>query len=102
MVRHYLWTDGMPRAINYILQAAKGLDAAFKKGVVHRDIKPQNLLVSNKGVVKIADFGLSRSSDAPTITSSDKFMGTAYYSAPEQVESGHTADVRADLYSLAV
>ncbi|HZS77567.1 MAG TPA: FHA domain-containing serine/threonine-protein kinase [Ktedonobacteraceae bacterium] len=104
-LKWYVTTYGpmeLPRAINYILQAAKGLDAAFKKGVVHRDIKPQNLLVSNKGVVKIADFGLSRSADAPTITSSDKFMGTAYYSAPEQVESGHTADIRADLYSLAV
>ena len=90
------------RALNYIIQAAEGLDAAFKAGIVHRDIKPLNILVSNKGVVKIVDFGLSRSMDTPTITTSNKFMGTAYYSAPEQVQQGHTADVRADLYSLAV
>src|SRR6266702_1177415 len=90
------------RALNYILQAAEGLDAAYKKRVVHRDIKPQNILVSNKEVVKIVDFGLSRSKDSPTITGSDKFMGTAFYTAPEQVMSGHTADIRSDLYSLAV
>jgi serine/threonine protein kinase len=90
------------RALNYIIQAAEGLEAAYRRGVVHRDIKPQNLLVSNKGVVKIADFGLSRSNESPTITGSDKFMGTAYYSAPEQVMSGHSADTRSDLYSLAV
>ena len=90
------------RALNYTIQAAEGLDAAFKAGIVHRDIKPLNILVSNKGVVKIVDFGLSRSMDTPTITTSNKFMGTAYYSAPEQVQQGHTADVRADLYSLAV
>lgn len=90
------------RALNYIIQAAEGLEAAYRRGVVHRDIKPQNLLVSNKGVVKIADFGLSRSEESPTITGSDKFMGTAYYSAPEQVMSGHSADTRSDLYSLAV
>jgi serine/threonine protein kinase len=89
-------------AIHYILQAAQGLDAAYKIGVVHRDIKPQNILISNKGVVKIVDFGLSRSKDSPTITSSDKFMGTAYYTAPEQVMSSHSADIRSDLYSLGI
>lgn len=90
------------RAINFMLQAADGLDAASKKGVVHRDIKPQNLLINNKGVVKIADFGLSRSLGSPTITGSDKFLGSAYYTAPEQVQHGHSADTRSDLYSLAI
>jgi serine/threonine protein kinase len=90
------------RGFDYIIQAAEGLDIAFKAGVVHRDIKPQNILISNKGVVKIADFGLARSSSTPTITTTDKFMGTAYYSSPEQMQSGHDADIRSDLYSLAI
>ena len=90
------------RGFDYIIQAAEGLDIAFKAGVVHRDIKPQNILISNKGVVKIADFGLARSTSTPTITTSDKFMGTAYYSSPEQMQSGHNADIRSDLYSLAI
>jgi serine/threonine protein kinase len=89
------------RVLDYVHQAAEGLDAAYKRGVVHRDIKPQNILINNKGVVKIADFGLSRSKDMLTITASDKFMGTAYYVAPEQVESSHEVDTRADLYALS-
>src|SRR5437667_1328706 len=104
-LKFYITTHGPIEpllAIHYILQAAQGLDAAFKIGVVHRDIKPQNILINNKGVVKIVDFGLSRSKESPTITSSDKFMGTAYYTAPEQVMSSHAADIRSDLYSLGV
>ncbi|HLQ10224.1 MAG TPA: protein kinase [Ktedonobacteraceae bacterium] len=104
-LKWYIQTYGpvdVLRGLNYIIQAAEGLDAASKAGVVHRDIKPQNILISNKGVVKIADFGLSRSSNTPTITTSDKFMGTAYYSSPEQMQHGHDADTRSDLYSLAV
>lgn len=90
------------RALDYVYQACEGLNAAYKNGVVHRDLKPQNILVNNKGVVKIADFGLSRGQDMFTITHSDKFMGTAYYVAPEQIVSSHAVDTRADLYSLTV
>lgn len=88
------------RALDYVYQVCEGLNAAYKIGVVHRDLKPQNILVNNKGVVKIADFGLSRGQDMFTITHSDKFMGTAYYVAPEQIISSHEVDTRADLYSL--
>ena len=88
------------RALDYVHQVAEGLDAAYKRGVVHRDIKPQNILLNNKGIIKIVDFGLSRSKDMQTITH-DKFMGTAYYAAPEQVHSSHAVDTRADLYALS-
>lgn len=89
------------RALDYIYQAAQGLHAAYQCGVVHRDIKPQNILINNKGIIKIVDFGLSRRTDMETITQSDKFMGTAYYAAPEQVLSSHEVDTRADLYALS-
>ncbi len=89
------------RALQYAQQIAEGLDTAYKHGVVHRDIKPQNILINTKGVVKITDFGLARSRETVTLTQSNVFMGTAYYISPEQAESGRSADSRSDLYSVA-
>src|SRR5579863_7391444 len=89
------------RALNYTRQIAEGLDIAYKQGVVHRDIKPQNILVNTHEVVKITDFGLARSRETVTLTQSNVFMGTAYYISPEQAESGRSADTRSDLYSVA-
>src|SRR5258706_3604269 len=89
------------RALHYARQIAEGLDTAYKHGVVHRDIKPQNIVINSKDVVKITDFGLSRSRETVTLTQSNVFMGTAYYIPPEQAESGHSADTRSDLYSVA-
>ncbi len=89
------------RALNYAQQIAEGLDTAFKHGVVHRDIKPQNILINTKEVVKITDFGLARSRETVTLTQTNVFMGTAYYISPEQAESGRSADTRSDLYSVA-
>ena len=88
-------------ALNYTRQIAEGLDMAYEHGVVHRNIKPQDILINSKGVVKIADFGLARSRETMTLTQSNVFLGTAYYISPEQAESGHSADIRSDLYSLA-
>ncbi len=89
------------RALNYARQIAEGLDSAYKQGVVHRDIKPQNILINSKDMVKITDFGLARGRDTVTLTQSNVFMGTAYYISPEQAESGRSADTRSDLYSVA-
>jgi serine/threonine protein kinase len=89
------------RALNYARQIAEGLDTAYKQGVVHRDIKPQNILINTKDIVKITDFGLARGRDTITLTQSNVFMGTAYYISPEQAESGRSADTRSDLYSVA-
>ena len=83
-----------------ILPDAGGVAAAADRGVVHRDVKPQNLLLSADGVVKLTDFGLARSHESRDITVTGFFVGTPFYVAPEQVENSRRADVRADLYSL--
>ena len=104
-LKYYITTSGRIealRALNYARQIAEGLEIAHKHEVVHRDIKPQNILINNVGVVKITDFGMARSEDTATITETDDLMGTPYYISPEQVESGHSADIRSDLYSLAI
>ncbi len=103
-LKYYLINDGQLdalRALNYAHQIAEGLEAAYKQGVVHRDIKPQNILINSKDMVKITDFGLARGKDTVTLTQSNVFMGTAYYISPEQAESGRSADTRSDLYSVA-
>jgi serine/threonine protein kinase len=104
-LKYHILTNGPMeplRALGYTRQIAEGLDAAYKQSVVHRNIKPQDILVNAEDIVKIVDFGLARTHDMPAITQENVFLGTAYYIAPEQAESGRSADTRSDLYSLAV
>jgi serine/threonine protein kinase len=89
------------RALRYAHQITEGLDIAYKQGVVHRDIKPQNILINTKDVVKITDFGLARGWGTVTLTDDNVFLGTPYYISPEQAKSGRSADIRSDLYSVA-
>lgn len=89
------------RAVDIVVQACRGLDYAHRNGVVHRDVKPGNLLVSDSGVVKLADFGIARATGQSSITQVGSVLGTAAYLAPEQAH-GEEAGPRADLYSLGV
>ena len=97
---------GFCDAAEYIRQAALGLDHAHEAGMVHRDVKPGNLLVDPNGVVKVLDLGLARfftgdeTEDALTLRHDEKVLGTADYLAPEQALDSHMVDARADIYSL--
>jgi eukaryotic-like serine/threonine-protein kinase len=89
-------------ALSIVSHACRGLDYAHRNGVVHRDIKPGNLLRSEEGTVKVADFGIARNmGDESSITQVGSVLGTAAYLAPEQAH-GEEAGPRADLYALGV
>jgi len=89
------------RAMDIVAQTAAGLHAAHLAGLVHRDIKPGNLLLSRSGIVKITDFGISHAAGSAPITSTGALVGTAGYLAPERV-GGAPATPASDLYSLGV
>jgi serine/threonine protein kinase len=89
------------QGVEIISQACRGLDYAHRNGVVHRDVKPGNLLVSDADVVKLADFGIARAMGQSSITQVGSVLGTAAYLAPEQAR-GEEAGPRADIYSLGV
>jgi serine/threonine-protein kinase len=89
------------QTVEIITQSCRGLDYAHRNRVVHRDVKPGNLLVSDAGGVKLADFGIARATDQSSITQVGSVLGTAAYLAPEQAR-GEEAGPRSDLYSLGV
>jgi WD40 repeat protein/tRNA A-37 threonylcarbamoyl transferase component Bud32 len=89
-------------ACHYAMETAQGLEYLHRQGMVHRDIKPQNLMLTRDNHIKILDFGLARLALEvwTTVTRDDSLLGTADYLAPEQAREAHTVDVRADIYSL--
>ncbi len=87
------------RALQVAAAVARALQAAHKKGIIHRDIKPQNILLTPEGEVKVADFGIARAATGTTIVHTNTIIGSAHYFAPEQARGGFT-DVKSDLYSL--
>ena len=87
-------------AIELLLGASRGLQAALERGIVHRDVKPSNLLIANSDTLKIVDFGLSKDLDADaSITDDGIVLGTPHYISPEQGQ-GHAVDHHSDIYSL--
>ncbi len=97
--------DGTPMepelAADLMAQAAEGIEAAHAVGIVHRDVKPGNLLVSESGQVKVTDFGIARAADAVPLTVSGHLVGTPHYLSPEQA-LGTTATRASDVYSLGI
>jgi non-specific serine/threonine protein kinase len=89
------------KALNIVTQVAEGLKTAHEKGIVHRDLKSDNIMLTPDGKVKIADFGLAELRGAPTLTSQPTIMGTLPYASPEQLQ-GLATDERTDIFSFGV
>ena len=89
------------RAVDITHQIAMGLEAAHQLGIVHRDIKPQNILIGPDGTVKVTDFGIGRAAGLSTMTRTGAVMGTPHYMSPEQAR-GDRVDTRTDVYALGV
>jgi len=85
--------------IDYSTQIAQALKTAHQAGIIHRDIKPQNILIDNYGLLKVTDFGIARVSSNATITYTSSILGTVHYISPEQAK-GKIVDEKSDLYSL--
>lgn len=85
----------------FTVQILDALEHAHQKGIVHRDVKPQNIMLLEDGTIKVTDFGIARFANADTFTMTDKAIGSVHYISPEQV-SGSKSDQRADIYSVGV
>jgi WD40 repeat protein/serine/threonine protein kinase len=83
-------------------EAARALHHAHEHGIVHRDVKPSNIMLTAKGVVKVMDFGIARSQELERRTQTGLSLGTPHYMSPEQIRAAENLDARADVYSLAV
>jgi len=89
------------QAIDYGMQIAKALECAHKNNIIHRDIKPHNILVTEDGTVKVTDFGIAKASSSVTITNTSTVMGSAHYFSPEQAKASFV-DFRTDIYSFGI
>ena len=86
-------------AVSIAIQVGRGIEAAHNKNIIHRDIKPQNIMISTEGKVKVTDFGIARAATSNTISSD--VMGSVHYSSPEQARNGFV-DGKSDIYSLGI
>ncbi len=90
---------GVREAVSVAIQVAQGIETAHKHHIVHRDIKPQNIIISKEGKVKVTDFGIARAASSNTINSS--VMGSVHYISPEQARGGYS-DEKSDIYSFGI
>ena len=86
-------------AVSIAIQVSMGIEAAHNNGIIHRDIKPQNIIISKEGKVKVADFGIAKAASSDTITS--HAMGSVHYTSPEQARGGYS-DAKSDIYSIGI
>ena len=91
----------VPETIQVIRQVCRALDAAHQESVIHRDLKPQNVMMADGGRVFVMDFGLARSLESTGLTQTGAILGTPAYMSPEQAQ-GHPADARSDVFSLGI
>jgi len=89
------------QAVEFSIQICKGLEHAHKNKIVHRDIKPHNIILTPEGVLKVTDFGIARASTKATVTMGGNTIGSVHYFSPEQARGGYT-DEKSDIYSVGV
>ena len=104
-LKQYMQKRGTPlkwqEALHFIAQILRALDHAHSRGIIHRDIKPQNILVLRDGSIKVADFGIARLTSSAQATLTQEALGSVHYISPEQAKGSHI-DGRSDLYSVGV
>ncbi|WP_097004105.1 Stk1 family PASTA domain-containing Ser/Thr kinase [Lacrimispora amygdalina] len=101
-LKNYIMKKGcldIKEAIGIAMQVAQGIAAAHEQGIIHRDIKPQNIIIARDGKVKVADFGIARAASSQTMSATA--VGSVHYISPEQARGGYS-DVRSDIYSLGI
>ncbi len=91
----------MDSTLKISIQIAKALECAHKNKIIHRDIKPHNILINEEGVIKVTDFGIAKATSSDTITHTNKVIGSAHYFSPEQAK-GKIVDNRTDIYSFGI
>ncbi len=91
----------LEETLDYSIQIGEALEHAHKNHIVHRDIKPHNIMITEDGRVKVTDFGIARAATASTVTNTSNVIGSVHYFSPEQARGGYT-DEKSDIYSLGI